>query len=51
MPLREESAPVTRTDRGTPMGELFRRYWQLFPLGQELPEPEAPPVRVGLLGE
>ena len=51
MLTREENDLVTRTDPGTPMGVLFRRYWQPFLLSQELPEPEGPPVRVGLLGE
>ncbi|MFN0072799.1 MAG: Rieske 2Fe-2S domain-containing protein [Chloroflexota bacterium] len=51
MLTREENELVTQTDRGTPMGELFRRYWQPFLLSQELPEPDGAPIRVGLLGE
>jgi phthalate 4,5-dioxygenase len=47
----EENALVTRTDRNTPMGELFRRYWIPALLSEEVPEPDCPPVRVRLLGE
>lgn len=42
---------LTRTGRGTPMGELFRRFWIPALLSRELPEPGGPPVRAGLLGE
>src|SRR5438876_9105004 len=42
---------LTRTGPGTPMGELFRRYWIPALLDSELPERDCPPVRVKLLGE
>src|SRR5580765_2670688 len=42
---------LTQTNRGTPMGELFRRYWVPALLSREVPEPDCPPVRVSLLGE
>ena len=42
---------LTRTGRGTPMGELFRRFWVPALLESEVPEAGGPPVRVGLLGE
>jgi phenylpropionate dioxygenase-like ring-hydroxylating dioxygenase large terminal subunit len=42
---------VTRTGPGTPMGDLFRRYWIPVMLASELPENECPPVRVKLLSE
>ena len=42
---------LTRTGPGTPMGELFRRYWIPALHDWELPEPDCPPVRVKLLGE
>src|SRR5258706_9530903 len=42
---------LTRVGRGTPIGELFRRYWLPVLLGEELPEPDCAPVRVKLLGE
>jgi len=47
----ETNAFLTRTGPGTPMGELFRRYWIPALLDWELPEPDCPPVRVKLLGE
>jgi phthalate 4,5-dioxygenase oxygenase subunit len=51
MLTREENELLTRTARGTPMGELFRRYWTPFLLASELPEPDCAPVRVRLMGE
>ena len=47
----EMNTLLTRTGPGTPMGELFRRYWIPALLDWELPEPDCPPVRVKLLGE
>jgi phenylpropionate dioxygenase-like ring-hydroxylating dioxygenase large terminal subunit len=47
----EQNELLTRTGPGTPMGELFRRYWQPALLSWELPEPDCPPVRVRVLGE
>ncbi len=47
----EQNKLVTETNAGTPMGELFRRYWLPALLSQELPAPDCPPVRVKLLGE
>jgi phenylpropionate dioxygenase-like ring-hydroxylating dioxygenase large terminal subunit len=46
-----ENQYITQTDRGTPMGELFRRFWLPVLLADELPSPDCPPVRVRLLGE
>ncbi|MCL6592988.1 MAG: Rieske 2Fe-2S domain-containing protein [Alicyclobacillus sp.] len=42
---------ITRVGPGTPMGEVFRRYWIPALLSEELPQPDGPPVRVRLLGE
>ncbi len=42
---------LVRTGPGTPMGELFRRYWLPALLASELPEADCPPVRVRLLNE
>ncbi len=42
---------LVRVGRGTPAGELFRRYWQPACLSSELPEPDGAPIRVRLLGE
>src|SRR5580704_11131451 len=42
---------LTRVGPGTPMGNLFRRYWIPALLTEEVLEPDGPPVRVRLLGE
>src|SRR5579862_5471027 len=42
---------LTRTGPSTPMGDLFRRFWQPVLLSAELPEPDGAPVRVTVLGE
>ena len=47
----DDNTRLTRVSRGTPMGELMRRYWQPILLSSELPEPDCAPVRVRLLGE
>lgn len=47
----EENEVLTRVGAGTPIGELFRRYWIPALLSEELPEPDCAPVRVRLLGE
>ena len=47
----EENEFLCRVGPGTPMGDLFRRYWNPFLLSSELREPDGPPVRVKLLGE
>ena len=48
---KEVNDLLTQTDKGTPMGELFRQYWIPALLAWELPENDCPPVRVKLLGE
>ena len=48
---KEENELLSRVGRGTPMGDLMRCYWLPAILSEELPEPDCPPVRVGLLGE
>jgi phthalate 4,5-dioxygenase len=47
----EDNELLVRTDRGTGMGELLRRYWLPFLLSEQLREPDGPQVRVKLLGE
>jgi phenylpropionate dioxygenase-like ring-hydroxylating dioxygenase large terminal subunit len=42
---------LTKVGPDTPMGNLFRRYWQPVIFSRELPLKNAPPVRVRLLGE
>jgi phthalate 4,5-dioxygenase len=47
----EQNELLTRTNAGTAMGDLFRRYWLPALLARELPAPDCPPVRLQLLGE
>jgi nitrite reductase/ring-hydroxylating ferredoxin subunit len=42
---------LVRVGPGTPMGDLFRRFWTPVMLADEIPEPDGPPVRVNVLGE
>jgi phthalate 4,5-dioxygenase len=48
---KEDNERLTRVGEGTPMGNVFRRYWLPGLLSAELPEPDGAPVRVRLLGE
>ena len=48
---QEQNDQLTRTGRGTLLGDLFRRYWVPALLAEEIAEPDCPPVRVQLLGE
>ena len=47
----EDNERLVRVGRGTPAGELFRRYWQPVLLCSEVSEPDGAPVKVRLLGE
>ena len=47
----EENRLITQVGPGTPMGNLFRRYWLPAMLSTELPEPDSAPVKLRLLGE
>ncbi|HXQ51086.1 MAG TPA: aromatic ring-hydroxylating dioxygenase subunit alpha [Stellaceae bacterium] len=47
---QEQNDLVTRAAKGTPGGELLRRYWQPVALEEELP-PGAPPKPVRIMGE
>src|SRR5437764_619422 len=50
MLTKEENDLLTQSDRGTPGGELLRRYWQPAALSEEMPINGAPlPIR--LMGE
>ena len=51
MTTREQNDFLTQTGPGTPMGNLFRRYWIPAMEARELPEPDCPPVRIKLLSE
>jgi len=50
MLTREENETLTRVGRGTPAGELLRRYWQPLVAAAELTE-KKPIMAVRLLGE
>ena len=42
---------LTRSGKGTPMGELLRRFWMPALLSEELPERDGPPKKIKILGE
>src|SRR5256885_16349443 len=42
---------LTRIGPGTPMGELFRRFWLPALLPSELPHADSDPIRFRILGE
>lgn len=48
---REDNETLCRVGKGTPMGELLRRYWLPVALSADLPEPDCDPVRVRLVGQ
>ena len=48
---KEENEFACRVGPGTPMGELFRRFWLPAMLADELPDADCSPVRLRLLGE
>jgi phenylpropionate dioxygenase-like ring-hydroxylating dioxygenase large terminal subunit len=47
----EDNELVTNIEKGTPMGEVFRRFWLPVMLASELPAPDCEPVRVRILAE
>ncbi|MBI2761293.1 MAG: Rieske 2Fe-2S domain-containing protein [Chloroflexi bacterium] len=48
---QEENKLLTETGPGTPMGDVFRRFWLPALLSSELPSPDSEPVRLTLLSE
>ena len=48
---KEDNELITNTNKGTPMGELFRRFWLPVALSSELPGPDCTPLRVRIMGE
>ena len=48
---RDQQETLVRVGAGTPVGALLRRYWLPIALQSELPEPDAPQVRVRIVGE
>lgn len=51
MLTRDEVDFFCAVGRGTPVGEVFRRYWTPALPASDLPRPGCPPVRLTLLGE
>lgn len=47
----EDNELLCRVGPGTPMGELFRRFWIPAMVPTELPAPDCDPVQLRLLGE
>src|SRR5437868_6492894 len=48
---REDNELLTRTGPGTPMGNLYRRFWIPALLPSELPHSDSDPIRFRILGE
>ena len=42
---------LTRSGKGTPMGELLRRFWMPALLSEELPERDGAQKKIRILGE
>ena len=51
MLTRQDNELLTRTNPGTPMGNLMRRYWLPALFSWELAQPDSDPLHVRLLGE
>ncbi len=47
----EMNKRLTQVGAGTPIGDMFRRYWVPACLSEEVAEPDGPPIRVRLLHE
>jgi phenylpropionate dioxygenase-like ring-hydroxylating dioxygenase large terminal subunit len=48
---KADNDALCRVGRGTPMGELYRRFWTPVVLADEVGGPDSPPVKVRVLGE
>ena len=48
---QQETDLLCQVGPGTPMGEVFRRFWIPVLLSEELPEPDTTPVAIRILGE
>ena len=48
---QQDNELLTRTGPGTPMGNLFRRFWLPALLPSELPNADSDPIRFRILGE
>src|ERR1051326_7516613 len=48
---KQDNDLLCRTNAGTPMGELFRRFWMPALVPGELPHADCDPIRFRILGE
>ena len=46
-----QNETITQTGPGTPMGDVFRRYWQPVALSEEIAKPGGKPLQVRVLSE
>jgi phthalate 4,5-dioxygenase len=51
MLTKDDNETLCQTGPGTPMGNLFRRFWLPALLTDDLPSPDCTPVRLRILGE
>ena len=51
MLTKEDNELLTNIEKGSPMGEVFRRFWIPALLAEELSGPDCAPVEITLLGE
>ena len=51
MLTKEDNEMITQVGPGTPMGELFRRFWLPVMLSEEVPGADSTPVLLQILGE
>ena len=51
MLTNDENQLLTQTNVGTPMGDLYRRFWLPVMLAEEVPTIDSNPVKVRVLGE
>ncbi len=47
----QDNQYITQVGAGTPVGELFRRFWIPALVPSEVPHPDSDPIRLRLLGE
>ena len=48
---QQETDLLCQVGPGTPMGEVFRRFWIPVLLSEEVPAPDTTPVAIRILGE
>lgn len=51
MLTKEDNELLTNVEKGSPMGEVFRRFWIPALMSEELAGPDCAPVEITLLGE